>query len=73
MASNPLNDSFTNYEYPPIHTDYIQVRLLKTIDHEIVGVDLRIYFLGKRDDKVELPVPNAIRLISKNLAAFCSN
>ncbi|MFQ6123460.1 MAG: hypothetical protein ACE5R6_02505 [Candidatus Heimdallarchaeota archaeon] len=73
MASDLLNDSFTNQEYPSIHTDLIQIRLLKTINHEIVGVDLRIYYLGKRDDKVELPIPNAIHLVSKNLAAYCTN
>ncbi len=73
MASDPLNDNLTSYEYAPITTDFIQVRLLKTINHKIVGVDLRIYYLGKRDEKVELPAPNAIRLVSKNLAAFCLN
>jgi len=73
MASKPIIDRFTSADYLPIGTDFVQVRLLTNIDLPIVGVDLRIYHLGKRDDKVELPAPNAMQLVSKNLAAFCSN
>jgi hypothetical protein len=59
--------------YGPNPTDIIQVILLQNIDCAIVGADLRTYYLGKRGDTVKLPVPNAMRLVSQNIVALCSN
>lgn len=60
-------------EYHPNSPDIIQVILLQTINCAIVGADLRTYYLGKRGDTVKLPIPNAMRLVSQNLVALCSN
>ena len=59
--------------HPPVNTERVQIRLLVNVDLAIVGVDLQVYYLGKRDDKIEIPTPNAMRLVSNKLAAFCAN
>ncbi len=72
MAAKSLSD-YLSIAHPPINTDRVQIRLLENIDLEIVGIDLRVYYLGKRYDKIEIPTPNAMRLVSNQLAAFCAN
>lgn len=72
MATKSRSDSLPR-AHPPIITDRVQIRLLKNVDLSIVGVDLQVYYLGKRDDKIVIPTPNAMRLVSNKLAAFCAN
>ncbi len=72
MAAKSRSDCLS-LAHPPVNTDRVQIRLLENIDLEIVGVDLCVYYLGKRDDKIEIPTPNAMSLVSNQLAAFCAN
>ena len=73
MIARLRNDYVSHSDYPPNRTKFIHVRLLQNIDCAIVGTDLRTYYLGKRGDMVKLPVQNAMRLVTQNIVALCSN
>ena len=73
MISRLHSDYGSQSEYHPNRTEFIQVILLQNVNCAIVGADLRTYYLGKRGDTVKLPVPNAMRLVSQNVVALCSN